>query len=172
MQVTEGILYQLLPTLITTAESKHREVKNGSPQTPYVAVASATLAASCILNAPPGFIEFLLCTPWHQMSVMQAGSDLEALLGVVHITTEQRTEAVNMPIPQYLVPVLSSFMYQECFLSSLPPVFVFTHDERANKLPGLEACAAGAASSQSGGQGTPVTRQVRPYPLHLAATDL
>ena len=170
LQVTEGILYQLLPTLITSAESKVREQGNATPCGPYVEVASATLAASCILNVPPGFIEFLLCTPWHQMSVIQAGSDLESLLGVVNITTEQRTEAVNKPLPDYLVPVLTSFIYQDCYLSSLPPVLVLTHDERGNKLPAPEAPAAAGSEEPAVHTSvwTPVSRRVRPpKPLHV-----
>lgn len=32
------------------------------------AVASAALCVSALLNAPPGFLEFLLCVPWHKLS--------------------------------------------------------------------------------------------------------
>lgn len=167
IQVTEGILYQLLPTLITAAETKVREQGNGTLQSPYIEVASATLAASCILNAPPGFIEFLLCTPWHQMSVIQAGLDLESLLGVVNITTEQRTEAVNMPLPDYLVPVLTSFIYQDCYVSSLPPVLVLTHDECGNKLPATDPVAGSEEPPMHASVWTPVSRRVRFPSLHL-----
>lgn len=32
------------------------------------AVASAALAVSALMNAPPGFLEFLLCVPWRKLS--------------------------------------------------------------------------------------------------------
>lgn len=134
MQVTEGILYSLLPSLLTAADAHYCRSHSTVPADAYVQVASATLAASCLLNAPPGFIEFLLCTPWHQMDLIQVGSDLESLLGVVDITTAQRTQVVNTPLDPHLVPVLMDFIYQDRYLPSLPPLLILTHDEQGNPL--------------------------------------
>lgn len=132
VQVTEGILYSLLPSLLTAADAHYSRSHCSMPPDAYVQVASATLAASCLLNAPPGFIEFLLCTPWHQMDLIQAGSDLESLLGVVDITTAQRTQVVNTPLASHLISVLMDFIYQDRHLASLPPMLIITHDEQGN----------------------------------------
>lgn len=128
--------------MLTAADVHYSGADCSVPAESYVEVASATLAASCLLNAPPGFIEFLLCTPWHQMDLIQVGSDLESLLGVVDITTEQRTQVVNMPLATHLVPVLTDFIYQDRFFSSLPPLLILTHDEQGNPLQPREPPAA------------------------------
>lgn len=135
-------MYSLLPALITAADEHYSRSHVSMPVEAYIQVASATLAASCLLNAPPGFIEFLLCTPWHQMDLIHAGSDLESLLGVINISTAQRTQVVNTPLAAHLVPVLVDFAYQDRCLPSLPPLLILTHDEQGNPLPSHQAAAS------------------------------
>lgn len=44
--------------------------KTVAPCRPSVAkaVASAAMCVACLLNTPPGFLEFLLCVPWRKLS--------------------------------------------------------------------------------------------------------
>lgn len=134
LQVTEGILYSLLPSLMDTAANEYG-VTGVIPPPACAEVASACLCVSCLLNAPPGFIEFLLCTPWHQMDLLYAGSDPKELLGAVKITSEQRKDVVNTPLPDYLLPVVLSFIYQPLCEISLPPMLLRTHNSLGDALP-------------------------------------
>jgi hypothetical protein len=101
----------------------------------YIEVASAAICVSCLLNAPPGFIEFLLCSPWSQMHVLNIGGDLKTQLGAINITSEQRQEVVNTRLPDHVLPIILGFIYQEQYEMSLPPMLLRTHDSSGAKLP-------------------------------------
>lgn len=91
-------------------------------------MASACLAVATLLNAPPGFLEFLLCMPWAQLPEVysdwgDAGrltssiASLELLSG-----PEQQSHLVNWPLGQGLVDCVMDFLYRDEYRDSLPPM--------------------------------------------------
>lgn len=132
--MTEGVLYSLLPSLLEAAQ-EHYSGEANVPTHAYNEVASGALSASCLLNAPPGFIEFLLCSPWSQMELLQRNADLQSLLGAINISAEQRAAAVNTRMPDYIVAVVLEFIYREPHEVSLPPLMLLTHDSAGTAHP-------------------------------------
>lgn len=134
LQVTEGILYSLLPSLMEATANQH-EKETSIPTEAFNEVAASALSVSCLLNAPPGFVEFLLCTPWSQIDLLCNSSDAKEAIGAINITNEQRRAIVNTRIPDHLLPVVMAFIYQPRFEVSLPPMLVRTHDGAGNAVP-------------------------------------
>jgi hypothetical protein len=80
--LTESVLYDFLPAALKAVSSKEpivhpsgrisissssSEAGSGEVDASMCRkVASAALSVACLLNAPPGFLEFLLCVPWEQ----------------------------------------------------------------------------------------------------------
>jgi hypothetical protein len=115
------------------------------------AAAGAALAASALMNAPPGFLEFLLCIPWRRLPQLYpstaAGKAYSASAGIRAPQPQQQGQQqqqqpdpqqellaesaadeaerrllVNMPLhPQLVRPVLL-FMYKPQHDASVPPV--------------------------------------------------
>lgn len=112
------------------------------------AVAGAALAVSSLMNAPPGFLEFLLCIPWRQLPLLYPGahkapgqqeqqeqdeqqeqgqqqeqqSPEQVLAQVLAVDYGERRLLVNMRIhPQLMRPVLD-FMYKPEHADSVPPL--------------------------------------------------
>lgn len=107
------------------------------------AVAGAALAASALMNAPPGFLEFLLCIPWRRLPQLypSTGAATKAasasrqegqqqpqqpaqqdLLAESAANEAERRLLVNLPVhPQLVRPVLQ-FMYKPQHADSVPPV--------------------------------------------------
>jgi hypothetical protein len=112
------------------------------------AVAGAALAVSSLMNAPPGFLEFLLCIPWRQLPLRYPGAAKDAgqqqqrgqaqqqqdqaqqqeqqspeqLLSHLAVDEGERQLLVNMRIhPQLMRPVLE-FMYKPEHADSVPPL--------------------------------------------------
>jgi hypothetical protein len=170
VQVTEGILYHLLPALLEHAET--HVTSAGTAQKASSDVASAAICVSCVLNVPPGFIEFLLCSPWHQADLFKPGSDRKAALQQLSITNDQRREILNTALPEHLISILLDFVFLEEHEPSLPPLLVRTHGSS-----GVEISPSAPVDSETDAlpQGTtkwpsfPVTREVRINPVDTGA---
>jgi hypothetical protein len=167
--VTEAILDTLLPVLIEASEALHAGAE-AVPELAYQQVAAASLCATCLLNAPPGFIEFLLCAPWSDMELLHATHDYKDALDAVHVSPEGRHTIVNTPVPDHLLEPLLTFIYRDEFELSLPPLLLRSHDSSGSPV-GSWCSDADAA----GNLWPPVTTEVaeaalhRATPLHCAA---
>jgi len=94
--MTESILYEFVPSamkaIVAPAATEAKEEADGYillTHSQATSGAAAALAIATLFNAPPGFLEFLLCLPWDQFT------DLYAALGdAPHFAT---TTAINAP---------------------------------------------------------------------------
>lgn len=62
-----GILYDFFPTALRAALPPGADPARGLSQESARSVAGAALAVATLMNAPPGFLEFLLCVPWAEL---------------------------------------------------------------------------------------------------------
>lgn len=126
------------------------------------AVAAAALAVSSLMNAPPGFLEFLLCIPWQQLPQLYpiAGSSTgsaysEQLLEHLAVDEQERLLLVNMPIhPELLQPVVQ-FMYRPGHADSVPPMLrpgSLLHKQRPEDSISLEFGGSCTACSAAGNE--------------------
>ncbi len=74
-QLTESLLYDFLPAALSAVLPPCEDPLQGLDAARCRAVAVATLALSSLLNAPPGFLEFLLCIPWHELATLYPRKD-------------------------------------------------------------------------------------------------
>jgi hypothetical protein len=100
-------------------------------------VACATLAAAALLNAPPAFLEFLLCVPWtdlgrlyslwgpgaqgDQLSV-EGESALHDNLPQLRLSDDERSALVNQRVSKDMLGPLLDFIYGNELRDSLPPM--------------------------------------------------
>jgi len=116
---------------------------------PLQAVAGAALAASALMNAPPGFLEFLLCIPWRRLPQLypstaagtaavsgRSSSSTDAdneqqkqqqpgqqdLLAESAADEAERRLLVNLPLHPELVRPVLQFMYKPQHADSVPPI--------------------------------------------------
>lgn len=59
-----GILYDFFPTALRAVLPPGANPAGGLGPEAARAVAGAALTVATLMNAPPGFLEFLLCVPW------------------------------------------------------------------------------------------------------------
>lgn len=139
------------------------------------AVAGAALAASALMNAPPGFLEFLLCIPWRRLpqlypNTVPAGQGSSAcrpqqppeqqqeqqpqqpvqqdLLAESAADEAERRLLVNMPLhPQLVRPVLQ-FMYKPQHEDSVPPVLRPEKKKQSTKQQAQAQQPAGQQQAQ------------------------
>ena len=166
--MTEGILYNFLPALLTYISPKSEDpLTDLSPET-CAQVASAVLSVSCLLNAPPGFLEFLLCVPWQKLNLLHPGSNWDAMLPSLLVSSTQRQDIINTAIPSSMLPCVLSFLYLEEYQSSLPPMLVPTHDTSGEPLPAARGSVrTDSAKSKEGVRPSgPMTTEVcHPLPI-------
>lgn len=82
------------------------------------------------MNAPPGFLEFLLCIPWHQLPQLQPlvskaaeqQEQADQLLAQLVINEQERQLLVDMPIHPRLMQTVLGFLYKSEYANSLPPL--------------------------------------------------
>jgi hypothetical protein len=122
-KMTESILYTFLPSAMkaisgTAAEEEQQSEITYLNAEQATAVAAAALAVATLLNAPSGFLEFLLCLPWSQFTDMYAtigdaatASDASKM----HLTTPTATEKsklVNCQLKdERLLDCIMDFLY-------------------------------------------------------------
>ena len=94
------------------------------------AVACAALAVATLLNAPPGFLEFLLCMPWNDLPDLYAAcGDVSAAdissapkLKLLSPGPEERAALVNTQLDTGLLDCVMDFLYKPEHSQSLPPL--------------------------------------------------
>lgn len=177
LQITEGILYNFLPALLTCIVPASEDPFAELSAEMCCQTAAAALCVSCLLNAPPGFLEFLLCVPWQKLSQLHPGSEdaLDALLPTLLVSTAERQQIISTPLPSSLLPCMLSFLYIDEYQHSLPPMLVLTHDQQGNPAPQAAASArrpvpadARKAAAPKVRVWAPMTTEVR-APCHTAA---
>lgn len=116
------------------------------------AVAAAALAVSSLMNAPPGFLEFLLCIPWRQLPLLYPAvsssaeqQDPEQLLAHLAVDEQERKLLVNMPIHPKLVRPVLEFMYRPEHSASVPPLLQPQALAGSQASSGKQQCTADAA---------------------------
>ncbi|DBB08446.1 TPA: hypothetical protein ACH3X3_008597 [Trebouxia sp. C0006] len=66
-EVTDAIMYDLLPAAIACATQEIDKVPQDLTWESCQHIAGVALVVACLLNAPPSFLEFLLCVPWRHL---------------------------------------------------------------------------------------------------------
>ncbi|PNH00417.1 hypothetical protein TSOC_013761 [Tetrabaena socialis] len=123
-ELTEGILYDFLPAALNVMLPRCEEELDADR---CRAVASAALAVSALMNAPPGFLEFLLCVPWRKLSQLYPKSDtIDKLVSNLQVTDEERRKLVNTRIEPALMGSVLDFLYKDKHLDSVPPLLQLT----------------------------------------------
>ncbi|KAF8072774.1 MAP1D [Scenedesmus sp. PABB004] len=173
--ITEGVLGDLLPAALSAVLPRACEdpLHELTPQR-CRAVGGAALAAAALMNAPPGFLEFLLCIPWHQLPRLCPpprglrgggdGDDCGAPLSALAVDEAERRALVNTRLHPQLVRPLLDFMTRQEHADSVPPVL------RAALLHGPQAQQQRQQQQQAlpgGGDGVPA----RPAAGAAAAAD-
>ena len=232
-ELTEAILYEFLPAALRVLAPEGSDP--GLELTPAKcrAVACAALAVATLMNAPPGFLEFLLCVPWTDLGALYSltggGSDLvdfgpaaglgfdcgvdfdlttaegltaaleeaeaellaaagpaamppavppQPLVPELRVSSEERTELVNLRLDPALMDCLLDFLYREEYQESLPPMIRLAEpaDAALRGLGGEAGADGGGGGCEDISCGGPwVTREVvaalldGATPLHCAA---
>lgn len=145
----------------------------------HQAVAGAALAASALMNAPPGFLEFLLCIPWRQLPQLYptalaarqgagnttAQQQQQELLAQSAVDATERKLLVNLPLhPQLVQPVLQ-FMYKPQHSDSVAPLLRPEHVRQAQLQQLQRARQAGLLPPAA----TQQTLQLSPSPAAATA---
>lgn len=88
------------------------------------AVASTALALAALLNAPPGFLEFIICIPWRRLAELYPRPlAMEQLIGTLDVPAEEKRRMVNRPVHARLTPTLLDFIFNGGHGAGLPPMF-------------------------------------------------
>lgn len=82
-----GILYDFFPAALRAVLPPGSNPASGLSPDAARSVAAAALAVATLMNAPPGFLEFLLCVPW-------------ADLGPLYMRPEREEGGGELVIPQ------------------------------------------------------------------------
>lgn len=122
-ELTEAILYDFLPAalhaLLPPCEDPLAELDTRRCHL----VAAAALCISSLMNAPPGFLEFLLCIPWKKLSQLYSRDEsTDQLLLELHVSPVERRQLVNMKLDRLLLPVVLDFLYHPAHIDSVPPM--------------------------------------------------
>ncbi|GLC37451.1 hypothetical protein PLESTB_001584400 [Pleodorina starrii] len=133
-ELTEGILYDFLPAALNVMLPRCEDPLQELDADRCRAVASAALAVSALMNAPPGFLEFLLCVPWRKLSQLYpktpnlaARSDsIDKLVSNLQVTDEERRKLVNTRIDPALMGTVLDFLYKDKHADSVPPMLQLT----------------------------------------------
>ncbi|KXZ46814.1 hypothetical protein GPECTOR_40g548 [Gonium pectorale] len=148
-ELTEGILYDFLPAALNVMLPRCEDPLQELDADRCRAVASAALAVSALMNAPPGFLEFLLCVPWRKLSQLYPKSDsIDKLVSNLQVTDEERRKLVNTRIDPALMNTVLDFLYKEKHLDSVPPMLQLTPinnlqlDDKSVPVVGRETVAA------------------------------
>lgn len=72
-----GILYDFFPAALRAALPAGADPAAGLSESAARAVAAAALAVATLMNAPPGFLEFLLCVPWADLGALYQQAERE-----------------------------------------------------------------------------------------------
>ncbi|GLI59507.1 hypothetical protein VaNZ11_001399 [Volvox africanus] len=133
-ELTEGILYDFLPAALNVMLPRCEDHLQELDADRCRAVASAALAVSALMNAPAGFLEFLLCVPWRKLSQLYpktpnlaARSDsIDKLVSNLQVTDEERRKLVNTRIDPALMGTVLDFLYKDKHADSVPPMLQLT----------------------------------------------
>eukprot|EP00879_Flechtneria_rotunda_P010445 GHRR01010921.1.p1 GENE.GHRR01010921.1~~GHRR01010921.1.p1 ORF type:complete len:1048 (+),score=450.42 GHRR01010921.1:155-3298(+) len=143
------------------------------------------------MNAPPGFLEFLLCIPWCQLPLMYPATknsdyEPEELLSRLSVDEQERRLLINMRIhPRLIAPVLE-FLYKPENADSVPPVLrpaaldTFRQQQQVHQpqgkqqtaAPGTATAATAAASKAAGSAGLQKSCAIDTELLEVAAAVL
>eukprot|EP00878_Enallax_costatus_P014166 GHUV01014815.1.p1 GENE.GHUV01014815.1~~GHUV01014815.1.p1 ORF type:complete len:1261 (+),score=458.53 GHUV01014815.1:316-4098(+) len=153
-ELTEGVLYDFLPAALDVMVPNCEDPLQELDAKKCRAVAAAALAVSALMNAPPGFLEFLLCIPWRQLPQLYPTASQSAeqqdqadqLLAQLAVDEQERKLLVNMPIHPQLMQTVLGFLYRPEYADSLPPLL------RPEHLPQdrTQQHVNGSGSQQSG----------------------
>ncbi|EFJ48899.1 hypothetical protein VOLCADRAFT_90642 [Volvox carteri f. nagariensis] len=133
-ELTEGILYDFLPSALNVMLPRCEDHLQELDTDRCRAVASAALAVSALMNAPAGFLEFLLCVPWRKLSQLYpktpnlaARSDsIDKLVSNLQVTDEERRKLANTRIDPALMGTVLDFLYKDKHADSVPPMLQLT----------------------------------------------
>jgi hypothetical protein len=133
-ELTEGVLYDFLPAALaalppapapapTDAASSYA-APPASDQSR--AVASAVISLAALLNAPPGFLEFLLCMPWARLAdpPPPQADGFEPPGEQFEVDAAERAAVVNGPIHPALLPLVLDFVLSGEHAAGLPPMLL------------------------------------------------
>ncbi|GAX80648.1 hypothetical protein CEUSTIGMA_g8083.t1 [Chlamydomonas eustigma] len=153
--LTESVLYDFLPSAmqVMLPQGDINRSPTELDAQKCRAVAGAALCASALLNAPPGFLEFLLCVPWYKLSQLHASNaageetgegmegaaqaraaSIDKLVSNLHVSDAERRLLVNSKLVPELLPPLLEFLYRGPNATGMPPLLQLTpsaHFEKA-----------------------------------------
>jgi hypothetical protein len=146
--MTESILYTFVPSAMKAlvAAEAGTEVQEDSldgfsillTASQATAVAAAALAIATLFNAPPSFLEFLLCLPWSQFTNIYAAlGDIPHSAPRLHLTTpteDEKFQFVNCQLQdERLLDCIMNFLYIHISSNDmspvLPPLMCLPHNE-------------------------------------------
>lgn len=107
------------------------------------AVAAAALVLAALLNAPPGFLEFIICIPWRSLGELYPRpAAMEDVIGQLDMPPADKRRLVNTPIHPLLMPPVLDFLFTDSYAAGLPPLFQV---RRRHVSHGCRSGAAGCA---------------------------
>ena len=110
-----GILYRFFPAALRAALPPGADPASGLDAAGARRVAAAALAVATLMNAPPGFLEFLLCMPWRELGPLYLrpegpeGAPLAPQLAAG--ACERRGDLVNARLDPALLDCVLDFLY-------------------------------------------------------------
>ncbi|KAL6760662.1 hypothetical protein V8C86DRAFT_1058572 [Haematococcus lacustris] len=111
------------------------------------AVAAAALSVAALMNAPPGFLEFLLCVPWRKLSQLPKSDSIDKLISNLRVTEEERRRLVNTRLQPCLLRTVLDFLYKADHADSVPPCLQLSPTATA---PATEAAGAAGRANTAG----------------------
>eukprot|EP00884_Botryococcus_braunii_P020575 jgi/Botrbrau1/7200/Bobra.0300s0026.1 len=124
-ELTEAILYDFLPSAMDVMLPATADPASELHMDRCRAVAGAALCIGSLMNAPPGFLEFLLCVPWANLQDLfpRDGNwnDEDTPSPTLCLDEEERRLLVNQRLHPLLVDLLLQFMYRPEHVDSVPP---------------------------------------------------
>jgi hypothetical protein len=113
-----GVLYVFFPAALRAVLPPGTDPASGLTPEAARAVAAAALAVATLMNAPPGFLDFLLSVPWAELGPLYlerdagaAGSEL--VIPQLMVSPEQRAALVNQRLEAALLECVLDFLYRQ-----------------------------------------------------------
>ncbi|KAA6429320.1 MAG: hypothetical protein FRX49_00715, partial [Trebouxia sp. A1-2] len=126
-EVTDAIMYDLLPAAIACATKEIDEVPQDLTWESCQHIAGVALVVACLLNAPPSFLEFLLCVPWQHLGELYPRTDMDSTeLPQITLNEADRRLMANLPLQSDYLCCVLDFIYRYThnrkfyFMESLP----------------------------------------------------
>lgn len=103
------------------------------------------------MNAPPGFLEFLLCIPWRQLPQLYPHNDnSDELLSHLHVSDTERHKLVNARIPPSLLAPVLDFLYRPEHADSVPPSLLLHRPTPNSSATSSHVHSSHSTTSRSG----------------------